>query len=374
MAYPGNQPVLECETSNPWAPPQSGFGLENGITMFQSSWWIIDGFEIKHCSIGIRPIQANNITIINNHIHHNSDDGIQTALVHDWYIAHNEIDHNGIPESGVSSSNADRFCNISYHRFCHGLYIGGRADDGSTTGCSSYAVTIRANYVHDHHGFGAHIWSNNSCTEVESSILIENNLLVDNQYGGWEIAKNYLGNIYVNNTVALISPPQPAVASPYGEYGALMQVQYATDVNPKNQVYNNVFYMAMSSYSVTPLSAVNGGSIVAPMYALIIRDGASESASVLNNNLWYVSSGSAWIDPSGYRSSFVSQYLSTTGYDAQGKFEMSPQFVNLVGRDFRLQSSSPARDAGNSSLCTPVDIDNNIRSQGCDIGAYQFVQ
>lgn len=373
MAYPGHNPVLDCETQNPWAPSQSGFAIENGITISNSAWWIIDGFEIRHCSYGIRPFQAGNITIRNNHIHHNGSDGITTAISHDLYIAYNEVDHNGIPESGVSASYQDRFCSISDHRYCHGLYIGGKTDDGSTTGCSTYATTIRANYIHDHHGFGVHIWSNNSCTEVISNVLLENNLLIDNLSGGWEIAKNYLGNIYVNNTVALVNPPQPAAASPYGEYGTLLQIQYATATNPQNKVYNNIFYMGMTSYTINPLSPVNGTNIAAPMYALLLRDGTSQAAAVLNNNLWYVASGSAWIDPTGWRSDFINQYRSTTGYDIQGILQMNPLFVNLSSRNLHLQSNSPAIGAGNQSLCPPVDKDNYTRSGRCDIGAYQYV-
>jgi hypothetical protein len=366
VAYPGSRPILDCNgIGNGSTAPIN----QAGIRLYTANWWIIQGLEIRGCYIGIslNIYTAGNITIRNNKIHHNQGDGIETAVSHDLYIARNDIYQNGTAEgSGAKGCPA-------YHRYCHGIYLGGTADLTKTTGCATTSTTVRGNYIHDHHGFGVHILSSNSCTQTESNILVENNLLVDNLSGGWEIAKNYLGNVYVNNTVALISPPQPAVASPYGEYGTLLQIQYATDITPKNQVYNNIFYMGITSYTVNPLNAVNGTHIVAPIYALIIRDGASKAANVLNNNLWYIPSGSAWIDPNGYRNNFIGQYLSTTGYDTQGKFEINPQFVNLLGRDFRLQISSPARDAGSKSLCAPVDIEDHTRSQGCDIGAYEFV-
>ncbi|MER3446976.1 MAG: hypothetical protein C4291_09085 [Candidatus Dadabacteria bacterium] len=373
MAYPGHSPIIECETSSPWAPPSASFGLENGITISNSSWWIIDGFEIKHCSWGIRPFQAHSVTIRNNHIHHNGADGIITAISDNLYISYNEIHHNGIPESGVSASFQDRFCNISAHRFCHGIYVGGKTDDGSTTGCSTYATTLRGNYVHDHHGFGAHIWSNNTCQE-RASILVENNLFVDNLSGGFEIAKNYLGNIYVNNTTVLVNPPQPAAASPYGEYGALAELQYAiSPPSPQNNVRNNIFYLGITSFTVVPLSNVNGTNIPAPMYALILRDWLSHDANIVNNNLWYVVPGASWIDMSGTVKDFAGLYASSTGYDAQGVLWRDPLFRNLSSRDFHLQSSSPAIGAGNMSFCSVFDKDKNARGSRCDIGAYQYI-
>ncbi|MER3445457.1 MAG: hypothetical protein C4291_00865, partial [Candidatus Dadabacteria bacterium] len=355
IAYPGHTPIIDC-TNGGWqsANPTPAIN-QNGIALFYSNWWIIDGFEIRGCGWwGIRGLYSNNITIRNNHIHHNLADGISFAYGSDIYIVDNEIDSNGLIPKG---------CPV-YHKFCHGMYLGGDTSDSS---CTMKSVTVRRNYIHDHHGFGMHIWGGNSCTQVESNTLIENNLLVNNQYGGWEISKAYLGNRYRNNTVVLTGIPTPTAPSPYGEYASLLQIQYATATNPQNQVYNNIFYAAQSSYNVPWYNRT------IPVYTIIVRDGTSAAASILNNNLWYVSSKTPWIYNGNYQSDFNAQYKSLTGWDTNGILA-NPLFVNLYGGDYHIQSGSPARNRGNNNQCSTFDLDNQPRPQEgiCDIGAYEF--
>ncbi|MFZ5802832.1 MAG: fibronectin type III domain-containing protein [Candidatus Omnitrophota bacterium] len=88
--------------------------------------------------------------------------------------------------------------------------------------------------------------------------------------------------------------------------------------------------------------------------ALYVRDGGSMTES---NNIWYDPN-----HPAGFTLSSTSQFVD-------------PRLVDLSGRDFHLQSGSPAIDAG--SMVYPLgtsDLDGHERVAGSsvDIGAYEF--
>jgi hypothetical protein len=68
----------------------------------------------------------------------------------------------------------------------------------------------------------------------------------------------------------------------------------------------------------------------------------------------------------------LSLYQSATG-KGQGSIQANPMFVDASRVNFRLQSTSPAIDAG-INIDTTVDIEGNPRPQGggYDIGAYEY--
>jgi hypothetical protein len=50
----------------------------------------------------------------------------------------------------------------------------------------------------------------------------------------------------------------------------------------------------------------------------------------------------------------------------------SPVFENTSTNDYRIQASSPARDAGDTFISIPFDLNGNLRSGIPDIGAYEY--
>lgn len=107
-----------------------------------------------------------------------------------------------------------------------------------------------------------------------------------------------------------------------------------------------------------------GASSTILQNSIIVRDRASGSLYVRdgglmtdNNNIWYDARKAADFTISG-SSRFI-----------------NPELVNLSGRDFHLQSGSPAIDAGSMSYpIAEVDQDNAPRVSGSsvDLGAYEF--
>ena len=92
-----------------------------------------------------------------------------------------------------------------------------------------------------------------------------------------------------------------------------------------------------------------------------ISIGGNASNTIVKNNIVY-GNGSAitnWGDPGAV----ISNNLTS-----------DPMFVNASANDFRLQSTSPAIDAGVTLSAVPTDFNGIARPQGSryDIGAYEY--
>ena len=58
---------------------------------------------------------------------------------------------------------------------------------------------------------------------------------------------------------------------------------------------------------------------------------------------------------------------------SQGEKNTDPQFENMAGKDLRLKSTSPARDAGLSTGLSVTDFAGNAVAGIVDIGAYEYL-
>jgi hypothetical protein len=133
-------------------------------------------------------------------------------------------------------------------------------------------------------------------------------------------------------------------------------------------IFNNASSPALTNVTVSGNSATNGGGIF----------NESSSSSTLNNTLvWGNNSG---VSGSGYTYNYsLVQGVAAAGTNLGGS--INPQFVSPVaaglstGGDYRLQSTSPAIDAGNKDYnASPVDLAGNIRvwNSEIDMGAYEY--
>ena len=95
------------------------------------------------------------------------------------------------------------------------------------------------------------------------------------------------------------------------------------------------------------------------------------NSSNVNNNLYKNGiTGSSLIScPSGSKT--LAQWKAA-GFDVNG-LEAEPAFMDMLNKDFRIKSTSPAINRG-SILGEPFDLDkaNNERLPGYDIGAYEY--
>jgi hypothetical protein len=203
----------------------------------------------------------------------------------------------------------------SLTKYDHGLYI-------STSNNLVEGVTI-----HHNSGYGVHI--NSYPGQRADYNIVRNNKIFDNgwaQGGAGIILSSGDGNAAYNNLI-------------WGN-GAGIKVAY---LNPSSTtVCNNTIY-ANSTYGIY----VHTDSVNA----------------VIKNNLFYAN-GLPEVQSYGVG--------SVLDHNLVG---IDPQFVNATVSNFRLQSGSPAIDAGTTISIVTTDIVDTPRSQGTayDIGAFEFV-
>jgi PKD repeat protein len=337
--YPGHTPIID-----PTGSVVTQSLNQKGINIYNSRWWIIEGFEIRHGWEGIK-IQppstdlsqvSSNITIRNNYVHDNNNVGINPHNATDIYIAYNEITSNGDDTDECTAGNQ-----------CHNLYI---KTNPKYPGIAQ-KTTIRGNFIQLSSGGAIHIY------DRATDVLIENNLLIVD--GKWGIVASMDNSIVRNNTIVLSNPPFPLVSNNEIDY-VLIDFRYGASTRSNNKFFNNIIYTNGSNF--------NGK----PVYMIATPDKPEIDTWTVDNNLWYAPENTRWIWKGTVKTDFNSQYKQTTGWDKNGPpIPSDPMFVDF---GYHIGTNSPARNEGDNSECALTDIDGDTRPQEytCDIGADEF--
>jgi hypothetical protein len=98
----------------------------------------------------------------------------------------------------------------------------------------------------------------------------------------------------------------------------------------------------------------------------------------VRNNIFYNTNTSYWWADTAQASGDYNLIMGASAPTVRGPHDLlgqDPRFVDSLANNFRLQSSSPARDAGDSLLEVREDILGTLRPQGprWDIGAYEYI-
>ena len=226
----------------------------------------------------------------------------------------------------------------------HGMYIQVGSSDIDVGW--NYLHDLRMGHVIQVHTDGAFVYTN---IRIHDNVITAAN--VDDSRGiniGNALSGTY-GAIY-NNVLYNLGQDFSGIAIYWGDW----------------KVYNNTLYNVKASSGMIWVSGQYGGHPTAQLYNNILysngsspyagaEQGASMSQLTLSNNLYY------------NRGTGPTQDTAPVNGD--------PQFVNAVGGNFRLQSSSPAIDRGSSVVNTVVTMDGDgvSRPQGgaFDIGAFE---
>ena len=327
----------------------------DGINLEGASYIVIDGFSITGMpeagvrSVGFSNDFASHITVRNVTSTNNGVWGIFTGHVDDLVIEKN-VTSGSIEEHGIYISNSgDRPVirdNVIFNNHGSGIHMNGDLSQGGD-GIISDAV-ISGNRIYNNAipnatfptlGGGSGI----NMDGVQNS-RIENNLVYGNHASGISLykidgAQGSKNNVVVNNTVYQPSDGRWALNIQSGSTG--------------NTALNNILISDHSFRGAIDISA--------------------DSLAGLTSNYNAVTSR---LTPNGGNTiQTLAQWQSSTGQDMNSLVATSANlFVNPAGGDYRLLTTSPAKNAGTSQLAPPADFDGLPRKAGAafDIGAYEF--
>ena len=316
----------------------------DGINIENTSWIVIDGFEVKNQPrAGIRAAVSDFITIKNNYCHNNQRWGIFTGFTDDLTVENNtcsfSADEHGIYVSNSSYRPIIRN-NHSFNNNGCGIHMNGDISQGGD-GIISNAI-VEGNIIHDNGvGGGSAI----NMDGVQNSKIF-NNLIYNNhatgiamfQIDGGDASKN---NKVYNNTIIQPSDGRWCIISVDGSTG--------------NTLYNNIFINHHSFRGSIAVDAASMTGFVSDYNILVNRMSNDDGNSNMNLGQW-----------------------QSLGYD-QHSMIADPEnqiFVDNSNGNFHLLQNSQAVNSGTNLVLPTVfeDLDNVSRPQGSgfDIGSYEF--
>lgn len=201
---------------------------------------------------------------------------------------------------------------------------------------------IEGNRIHDNAGYGIQVY--NSGHSDVSNNTVSNNVIYANG-GGYRVLTGGLILASGSNNLAYNN-----IFYGHKDGGASVQIGY-TNGGTNNRLYNNIVY---------------GGQGPG------INVDSSASGSQVKNNIVYNNNGGG-ITNSSASTTFANNLCGAAGTGCA--YVGDPNFVDPAGRDFHLQSTSPAINKGVTLTEFSTDIDGNSRPQGIawDIGAGEYL-
>ena len=339
-----NSPIVFKAIENSVVIDQRNSVTPDGINIENTSWIVIDGFEVKdQPRAGIRAAVSDFITIRNNYCHNNQRWGIFTGFTDDLTVENNTCSYS-VEEHGIYVSNSsDRPIIKDNHSFNNngcGIHMNGDISMGGD-GIISNAV-VEGNILHDNgYGGGSAI----NMDGVQNSEIF-NNLVYNNhatgiamyQIDGGDASKN---NKVYNNTIIQPADGRWCIISVDGSTG--------------NTIYNNILINHQSFKGSIAIDAASADGFISDYNILVNRLSNDDGNSNMTLSQW-----------------------QSLGYDLHSIIADPEEqiFVDHTNGDFHLLQNAQAVDAGTNLVLPTVfeDLDNTPRPQGSgfDIGCYEF--
>lgn len=322
QAYPGERPVIDGTGVS--VPSWQGLIYAGTYSTNNINYITVDGFEIRDSSwYGIRVIKCHGWIVRNTIVHHTQKGGIVFHQSNDIKIQNNEVHHVGLTNgNGINVQGGSRVLmeyNYSHDNSDHyGLQIITDHPDGDTS--FYYDNVVRYNRI----------------TRCKTGMYFRNNINL-------KIYGNVIYHNVVDGHYAGIHLGQDDGTS--GSFNSYAEIFNNTFVGHVVSIYNQAFNSL----------EVKNNIFHAPSKTAVEMNSDARSGHVFDHNIFY-----------------------GKDYSVRGPSSMytDPRFENASGDDYRLQSSSPAVDAGTGVSYITTDCSGTSRPQGngLDIGAYEYDQ
>jgi hypothetical protein len=325
-----------------------GSGSGTGILIENKQWIIVKDMTINDWAIGVR-IDGGSADAVHNVVIDNIDGRMagRFVFIEGWpdqtgLYAHDITVKNCDVTTGTDVSTQTDFV---YAQYMKGLTIENNHVVISNENPSQHCDQVQTLWVD-----GPVVVKNNYFEHADHKAKNSQGIFFENYEGTYEVLNNvvvqyndnldskiYFKSSTLNNAHTIITGN-----TVYGSSGDLI---YSTDVNAV--IKNNI---------------VVSTGFIATGTSCMVRGATFGAGSDINNNLYY--------DPTNTMTNVCG------GNQGANSLETNPEFVNIATHDFKLQSTSPAIDAG-VTLETPYNFDRDgvYRPQGTawDIGAYEYV-
>jgi parallel beta-helix repeat protein len=339
-----NSPIVFKAIESSVVIDQRNAVTPDGINIENTSWIVIDGFEVQdQPRAGIRAAVSDFITIRNNNCHNNYRWGIFTGFTNDLTIENNSCSFSEDEHGIYVSNSSDRPIISNNHSFYNngcGIHMNGDISMGGD-GIISNAI-VEGNILHENgYGGGSAI----NMDGVQDSEIF-NNLIYNHHATGIALYQIDGGDASKNNKVYNNTIIQPAD----GRWCII-----SVDGSTGNTLYNNIL---INHHNFRGSIAVDAASM----------SGFISDYNVLENRL---------SDDDGNSNMNLSQWQSL-GYDVHSMIAdpESQIFVDNLNCNFHLLQNAQAVDAGTNLVLPTVfeDLDNIPRAQGSgfDIGCYEY--
>ncbi len=368
-AYPGAKATLGASGIT--------YGLRVPNISVSADYVTIAGLFFTPSEQGMNPTNSTNWRVVGNNFQcptANGEDGcFTTNEISSIKFLGNEATNIGVVAAG-KQQHAVYFSSDTNHvesawnyihdnRSCramqfHSSPLGG-GGAGDPTGHNQFDLSVHDNLIHD-----------DPCDGI-------NFATVDPSQGKVEAYNNVIYHVGIGPT------PQDGDS---GDYSCIYMA-YITNTGPVGggtvEIYNNTLYDCGSFVASFP----NNGSFM-------INGGEPGLQVRIRNNIMYQLGNEPFGSGSGWNSTYVSGSNNIMHSTVSpllpsylgGSITSDPLFLDLVSNNFRLQSTSPAKDAGiaissgntyNNYAAwngNPADHEGVVRPQGAgyDVGAYEF--
>ncbi len=353
MAYPGQRPLIRARN---W----------NGISV-QSSYIIVEGFEIAgnrdEITLDYARSQQN---VLDNPITGGSCIGIAEPYNQPGKFVHHIVIRNNIvykcPGGGINSVRADYMTfedNVVWGNSYYAPYATSGVSmyqNWNSDGSTGVKNIIRRNIIHGNENFIPFYYSDPD--PAKRNITDGNGIIIDDSRNTQSFAGStgtpYAGRTLIENNIV------------YGNGGRGIHVFSSDHVD----IFNNTTYQNSSSPAITDgeITTIWAGDVRA--YNNIIVPRADRPAN---------QRAGTTANPSDKNTQRFDYNLvfGGTGFDGTGTNNLlnaDSRFVNVTAHNFRLQTDSPAINAGSSTLGVLEDILGIKRplGAGVDIGAYEI--
>jgi parallel beta-helix repeat protein len=382
-AFPGHTPVLQTLTTNYSAVKVDGaaYILIEGLTLFGNNDTTTEAealTQIVDTNGSGKPDKGDKVVLNTAYI----SNGIDVTFKYDNFAqpAHHVIVRGNTLSkfggSGIGSYGAD-FLTIEDNRVDETSFYTPYDTSGISVyqnrdtqpGYAGYRIIIRRNISTHNHNIIPCI-----CNDFERP-TDGNGIIVDDSKNGQSDGRppengipqdfeSYTGKMLVANNIV------------YDNWGRGIHVFESDNVNIINNTsFNNAFEPEIGEGEISVVNSdtvrVYNNIMYPNPYRASVNNKSNRAGIAKNRNV--VIDYNLAFGGTGFFDSTISDPVATRN----NLVGVNPKFVNATyssGRDFRLQTNSPAIDKGTSSYAPGNDIEKSLRPQGAgiDIGAYEL--